>query len=50
MKRCALALAPLLLLAVLARWRMPKTLYLYIWNNYLSDDTVHRFEAQCAAG
>jgi spermidine/putrescine transport system substrate-binding protein len=22
-------------------------LYLYIWNTYLSEDTVHRFEAQC---
>ena len=36
------------LLAVLAMLAHAEdVLYLYIWNTYLSDDTVHRFEAQC---
>jgi spermidine/putrescine transport system substrate-binding protein len=36
------------LLAVLATLAHAEdVLYLYIWNTYLSDDTVHRFETQC---
>jgi len=27
--------------------RAADTLYLYNWNNYISEDTVHRFEARC---
>jgi hypothetical protein len=37
-----------LLLAVLATLvRAEDVLYLYIWNTYLSEDTVRRFETQC---
>ncbi len=35
-----------LLFTLAAQAAMP-TLYLYNWNNYISDDTVARFEAQC---
>ena len=42
----ALALPAVLLLASLPA-RAVDTLYLYNWNNYISDDTVQRFEAHC---
>ena len=41
-----LVLPALLLLASL-QLRAADTLYLYNWNNYISEDTVQRFEAHC---
>jgi spermidine/putrescine transport system substrate-binding protein len=40
--------APYLLLFIAAVSHATDTLYLYNWNNYISDATVARFEAQCA--
>ena len=40
---CALACLPL----VVSRAHAADTLYLYNWNNYISDATVARFEAEC---
>ncbi|MFZ2853981.1 MAG: spermidine/putrescine ABC transporter substrate-binding protein [Rhodocyclaceae bacterium] len=40
--------AALLLLAGLALAHAEDVLYLYNWNNYISDETVQRFEATCA--
>lgn len=45
MTRLPLLIALLLLLVSPARGE--EVLYLYIWNNYISDDTVQRFEASC---
>lgn len=42
----AIVLPAVLLLASLPA-RAADTLYLYNWNNYISDDTVQRFEAHC---
>jgi spermidine/putrescine transport system substrate-binding protein len=42
----AFAFAAVLLLASLPL-RAADTLYLYNWNNYISEDTVRRFEAHC---
>lgn len=42
----ALGLSTALLLATQAT-RAVDTLYLYNWNNYISEDTVQRFEAHC---
>lgn len=40
-------LIPLLLLLTALPGRAADTLYLYNWNNYISDATVARFEARC---
>ncbi len=40
-------IAALLALAAMAPLRAADILYLYNWNNYISDDTVQRFEAHC---
>jgi spermidine/putrescine transport system substrate-binding protein len=40
-------LAALLALPAMAPARAADTLYLYNWNNYISEDTVQRFEAHC---
>ncbi|MCM8595279.1 spermidine/putrescine ABC transporter substrate-binding protein [Accumulibacter sp.] len=42
-----LALLAVLLAAVVLPAVAEDVLYLYIWNTYLSDETVHRFEAEC---
>ena len=47
MRRVALALlAGLLWLGAVAHAATP-TLHLYNWNNYISDETISRFEAEC---
>jgi spermidine/putrescine transport system substrate-binding protein len=40
-------LLALLLLALAATARAEDVLHLYNWNNYISDDTLRRFEASC---
>jgi spermidine/putrescine transport system substrate-binding protein len=45
--RRLLALAPAALLLACMPVQAEDTLYLYNWNNYISDDTVQRFEAHC---
>jgi spermidine/putrescine transport system substrate-binding protein len=48
--RCWIGLLATMLLCLTAHAALatPPTLYLYNWNNYISDATVARFEAQCA--
>ena len=47
MKSLRVALAGLLLAVLATLVRAEDVLYLFIWNTYLSEDTVRRFETQC---
>lgn len=43
----ALIIIPLLFAALATAMAADNVLYLYNWNNYISDETVRRFEASC---
>ncbi len=47
MKALRASLCALLLAVLTGAAHAEDVLYLYIWNTYLSEDTVRRFEAHC---